>query len=269
MALPSNLALNLRTILRSFRAANRFTTVPGGTGKALEAWILMRLALAAKQSGAWHVTLRRGTGAALPRNGVFQFPATRHGIQPSSSSASCFVLLEQLGGGIDLELHGSLQWQGRSEAKHEIDVSVVPAVIAQALRSSNGGFPRGLPVLAVECKDKTSAGTSDEMRETLARMFDLALVTKLSPRWACRIIEAESSNDRYWTAWGRRSPTYRTFFAKGTFAIARAGQFSLGARQMSQHYHIRQVNSVYAPGLAFILSLEGDFRHTLRSIHRF
>ena len=228
MPLPANLKANLRRVLRGFGVANGISAVPGGSGKALEAWIFMRLAMAARATGQWNVSLRRGDGSVLLPGGTFEFATSQSGIQPSSTSAPCYVLIEHRRHVHKrLEIHGGLQWRGRSDATHEIDVSVIPAIIAESLRSANGGLPRGLPVVAIECKDKTTTGLPDEMRQTLARMFDLALVT--NPPWP--VLPCRTYEDAGGVHWGRRSPTYRGFFSKGTFAVVRVGKFSRGARR--------------------------------------
>lgn len=94
MALPANLKANLRRVLRGFGAANSIAAVPGGSGKALEAWIFMRLAMTARATGYWTVSLRRGDGSVLPPGATFEFATSQSGIQPSSASAPCYVLME-------------------------------------------------------------------------------------------------------------------------------------------------------------------------------
>lgn len=264
MALPGRQARNLRRMLGVFGAANGLAAIPGGSGKALEAWVLMRLALAARQTGQWRVSLRRGDGQPLSPGAVFALATFQAGIRPSSPSAPCYVLLEHWRAAHKrLELHGSLQWRGRSAATHEIDVSILPASIAEALRAHGGGLPRGLPILAVECKDKTTSGVPDEMRQTLARMFDLALVTRPpAPIGECRIYEDVTSQ-----TWGRRSGVYRDFFAKGVFAIVRVGKFSSGAQRMADHYSIQKSAEVYDPSGAAILALEAALRKTLAGLN--
>ncbi len=262
MALDEDLKKELRQILANFKGGNDIVSVPGGAGKALEAWVLMRLAQTADGSGDWHVSLRRGDGTLLPMNEPFRFATSQHGIGGQSSSAPSYVLLDHKhADNQKLELHGSLQWQGRSGATHEIDVSIVPAVIANALRVWGGGLPNGLPILAVECKDKTGSGTPDEMRETLARMFDLTLVTKPEKQITCRVFENIGKIN-----WGRWRRTYRGFFKYGTFAIVRVGPFSPGARRIAAHYSIQRIGGVY-DGEQAIQRLEDHFRGTLATLH--
>ena len=265
MALPPHLATDLRTILGAFGAAHGSAVVPSNQGKALEAWLLMKLAEAADLLPTWHVSLRRGDGSRLPSGAVFNLPGHGSRIPPSNVHAAGYVLIEHLEhADRNLELRGSLQWQGRSGALHECDVSIVPALIGTALRTHGGGYPHGLPGAAIECKDRTAIGTLDETRQTLARLFDLALVTQPVPGWSCRIYENNTHRQ-----WGRRSSKYVSFFARGTFGIARAGTFQPGAQQLGQHYSVGRFGAIYHPSGASLGALLQRFRTTLHTIAAF
>lgn len=262
MALPAHIARDLRSALRSFRAKNSPMTVPTSAGRALEAWLMMSLARAAQRSGRWSVTLRQGDGSQLPLGATFNFPTYQSGILPSNPTGPSFVQLDRAVPGVDtlaLELHGSLQWKGRSGATHEIDVSLLPQSIAQPLRA-HGGHPRGLPIAGYECKDKIGAASTDEMRETIARLFDLALVTRPYPGWDCRMFAATSPHVR----WGRRQSIYRAFFATGAYGVVRAGGFSRGARNLGRHYHVRRHEGIYGPGA--IAAVEARFLQVLDDV---
>lgn len=265
MPLTANAETELRNILRNFRAAHAGAIAPTGEGKALEAWVLLKLANTVRLSmPTWHVTLRRGDGSVLPPGGTFDLPSQRSKIQPSSPSAPCYVLLEhRMHPDRRLEMRGSLQWKGRSDAKHEIDVSVLPAQIGEAIRNNGGGYPHGLPIVAIECKDKGGFGPLDETRQTLARLYDLVLVTQPIPNWSCRIFETATH-----TRWGRKSSRYISFFRKGTFGIVRAGHFQSGAGTLAAHYAIGHYPNVYA-GAVSIGALESSFRRTLAMISGF
>lgn len=260
MALPEEKKRQLRKMLRSFAAANGTATLPAASGKALEAWIFMRLAMAAKASGLWSVTLRQGDGSLLPSGATFHFTMSQTGIQPWHLNSPCYVLIEsRIEQRENFELHGSLQWQGRSFATHEVDVSAIPGSVANALRAIGGGLPRGLPIAAIECKDRTTTGTPDEMRQTLARMFDLVLVTPPpAPTRQCRIYAPGTT-----VTWGERSKSYRAFYERGTFAIARAGLFSSGAEHLGEHYYILRCGSIYHHHGIAIADLEQSFVDTL------
>lgn len=265
MPLTTAAEAELRSLLRAFRAAHAGFVVPGGQGKALEAWVLMKLAeTIAGWSPNWTALLRRGDGSPLPAGAPFDLAASHSGIRPSHPSAPGYVLLAHTRyPNRRFELHASLQWQGRSGARHECDVSVVPSSIAEALRTHGGGYPHGLPIVAVECKDKTGIGTLDETRQTVARLFDLALVTQPVPGWSCRIYETRTHG-----RWGRRGRTYRGLFEKGAFAIVRAGAFQTGAGTLASHYHIRHHPSVYA-GSGPISLLQSHIRTALARVGGF
>lgn len=269
MALTYDAEQELRALLRTFRAAHSGMVAPAAAGKALELWVLMKLAQAGKATPRWSVTLRRGDGTPLPPGTPFNLPSQGTGIAASHPDAPGFVLLERRRhGGLaphQFELHGGLRWMGRSGATHECDVSVLPAVVGQSLRDNGGGHPHGLPVAAIECKDKGGTGTLDETRQTLARMYDLALVTRPPFGQACRIYENRNPFHKYW---GHRSSSYVAFFAKGTFAIVRAGTFQMGTEALASHYRINRHPSIYTDA-AQIQALQLHFRMTLSNSGRF
>ncbi len=231
----------LRRLLREFRASHAAVSVPGGEGKALEAWVLMRMAKSARQHG-WAVSLRQGDGTALPARSAFKFRLQPGKIAASRASAVGYVSLVPPNPtqGTALELHGGIQWRGRSFARHECDISMLPATIGDAIRKSGGGYPRGLPIVAIECKDKGASGSPDEMRETVARLFDLACISQNNDGHPHRIFTESLS-----AGWGWRASMYRPFFAQGQFGIVRATGFGLGARQLSEHYNIGRYSRIY------------------------
>jgi hypothetical protein len=262
--LSSTAEAELRQMLRDFRAAHGGAVAPSGQGKALEAWVLMKLAEEVRHMPAWRVSLRRGDGSLLPPGSTFDLPSQRSRIQASSPTAPGYVLLERRGvPGWRLELRGSVQWMGRSGAKHEIDVSLLPASIGEALRDNGGGYPHGLPIVAVECKDKGGVGPLDETRQTLARMYDLVLVTQPDPGWSCRIFEKKTFQQ-----WGQKSSKYVSFFRKGTFGIVRAGTFQSGAGTLAAHYSIDHFPLIYS-NPSSIDGLQSRFRTTLSALAMF
>lgn len=266
MPLSATAETELKNALRAFRAAHSGMVAPTGEGKALEAWVLMKLAHTVRRhmSPFWRVSLRKGDGTRLSSGSTFSFPSQRSRIQPSSATAPGYVLIEHMTHSARrFELRGSLQWKGRSGAKHEIDVSMLPASIGEAIRNTGGGYPYGLPIVAVECKDKTGYGPLDETRQTLARMYDLVLVTQPIPGWSCRIFETNTHSQ-----WGRKSSRYIAFFQKGTFGIVRAGHFQSGATTLAEHYSIGHYRTVYADP-SEIRRLEEAFRNTLSRVATF
>lgn len=260
MALDLSLANELRLALRAFGAAHGAVAVPGGAGKALEAWLLIRLAAEASQARHWSVTLRLGDGRRLRPGTPFLFRSQPGGIGPRNAIGPGFVRLDRRGGRERevLELHGSLQWLGRSGAYHEWDVSLLPGEVGQALRAQGGGRPSGLPIAGYECKDKVRPGSIDEVRQTLARLFDLAFVTQTNAGGGARIFVPLGQ-----TRWGRRSSQYKSYFALGAFGIVRVGAFQAGARDLADHFSIDRYWAIYTPASRSVVLLLARFREIL------
>jgi len=191
----------------------------------------------------------------------FDLPSQRSRIQPSGPTAPGYVLLEhQRYPDRRLELRGGVQWMGRSGAKHEIDVSAIPAAIGEAIRNNGGGYPHGLPIIGIECKDRGGFGPLDETRQTLARMYDLVLVTRHILGWSCHIFETQTNQQ-----WGNWSSRYISFFRKGAFGIVRASQFQSGAATLASHYHIAHYPDIYTYPTS-ISTLQSRFRTVLSEI---
>ncbi|MBO1904022.1 hypothetical protein J4G37_03760 [Microvirga sp. 3-52] len=231
---------------------------------------MMKLAREAQASGKWDVELCDGAGNPIAAGNAFVIRSNPGGIAASAPSAPGFVRLKAShtnwklwlrGHHCHLELHGSLQWIGRSNAKHECDISVLPAVIGDAIRGTGGGRPSGLPVVAIECKDKVSHGTPDEMRQTLARLFDLAHVSQTMLGGYHRIFHAASM-----TSWGRRSSAYRSYFASGHFGIVRVGAFQRSATRMAQHYYIGRYFDIYDPAKVTVTQVASRFLDVIGSV---
>lgn len=75
------------------------------------------------------------------------------------------------------EIWNGIQFEGRSGARHEIDLAIVPETVGATLRAQPaGGVPTGRPRVAIECKDVATAGSVDEMRAFVARLYDLTLL---------------------------------------------------------------------------------------------
>jgi hypothetical protein len=262
MPLDPFLETELRTMLAAFRAAHGPTAIPNAAGKALEAWLLIKLGDTARLSGVWNVMLCRGDGLPLPPGADFLTRSQPGAIAASAAGAPGFVrIAHKREPQLSVELHGGLQWLGRSQARHECDVSLLPRAIGDAIRGSGGGYPLGLPIAALECKEKTSDGTADEMRQTLARLFDLAHIAQSAVGGSGRIFHPHSH-----AQWGRRSSRYRPFFESGAFGIVRVGKFQLGARQLGQHYHIGRYWGIYDIGSPAVSALQARFKEVLASL---
>lgn len=239
MPLSDRQARQLRVFLRRLRAGHAIASVPGGAGKALEAWVFMVIVDAVRTMPNWHVTLRQSDSTPLPRGAAFLFSGGPSGIS-SALGRPCFARIERLVGvPRTLELHNGVQHIGRSGVRHEWDIAIVPSEITNAIRAGNQSYPRGLPILGIECKDKADNGSADEMRQTLARMYDLTHVSQAGQNLTHRMMDENRQ-----VGAGRRWPVYKTNYEKGLIGILRAGGFQRGAQELSDHYHIRRFGHV-------------------------
>src|SRR3546814_19234063 len=99
---------------------------PTGEGKALEAWVLLKLANTVRRqmNRFWRVALRQGDGTNLPAGSTFNFPSQRSRIQPSSATAHGYVLIEHKSHTKRrFDFRGRIQWEGRRGEQPEIAVS--------------------------------------------------------------------------------------------------------------------------------------------------
>jgi hypothetical protein len=107
-------------------------------------------------------------------------------------------------------------------------------------------------------------GILDETRQTLARLFDLAPVTRPPQGWSCRIFDTKTS-----TQWGRSSSKYLSLFARGTFGIARVDGFQVGAQKLADHYSIARCDALYEPTGLSVGELQSRFQTMLGMIGSF
>lgn len=261
MPLSAKQERQLRAILRRLAAANAISSVPGGAGKALEAWVFSILADAARNVPGWLVSLHQSDGSPLPPGSTFLFSGGPSGI-PSVAGKSCFVRLHRpTGVHRTLELHNGVQHLGRSDARHEWDVALLPHEVTQAIRAGNQSYPRGLPILGIECKDKSKSGNTDEMRQTLARMYDLAHVSQNRGLLTSRIMSQD-----FIVGAGKRWPVYKKNYENGLFGILRAGGFQRGARDLSDYYHVERFGHVTTNTLPTRQKLQSAMKRVLASI---
>lgn len=136
------------------------------------------------------------------------------------------------------EIWNGVQFGGRSGAAHEIDIAGVPAGVGDALRSqAGGGIPLGRPRLAIECKDVGQAGSLDEMRAFIARLYDLTLLNAhhrhLGISDARAIHPGSPAEPKY-----RAIVTYWQENRRTKNIIARRTGFSVGTAPLSEYHRI-------------------------------
>lgn len=150
-----------------------------GAGRVFELFVLSEIARGLLGRG-FVVWLQRSDGTVIvPADPVREFiqrGGAPTGIKAASlgpSNASTIGFRWR--NGPEWEIWNGIQFEGRSGAAHEIDVSIVPKGVADALRVS-GGLATGRPRVAVECKDVSTSGSLDEMRAFIARLYDMTLL---------------------------------------------------------------------------------------------
>lgn len=155
-----------------------------GRGRLFELFVQTGIATRLQNHGL-DVWLQRSDGSRIhPTDADRRFiqrggapsgvPSAAHGAGNAS------VIAFRAGTGSRWEIWNGVQFQGRSGATHEIDVALVPAEVGDDLRAG-GGVPFGRPRVAIECKDVGTAGSIDEMRAFVARLYDLTILQGHQP----------------------------------------------------------------------------------------
>jgi len=158
-----------------------------GAGRAYELYLMTALADHLRSAGA-QVWVQRSDGSRIaPGDRNRQFiqragaPAGMPGSAQGSNGMSTIAFRLPSCSKI-WEIWNGVQFSGRSGGKHEFDISVVPAQTGVELRKlPTGGVPFGRPVVAIECKDVSSAGSVDEMRSFMARLYDVTALSWHEP----------------------------------------------------------------------------------------
>lgn len=206
----------------------------------------MKLAAHLSTKPGWVATLCDGAGAPLGATDPFVMRAQPGKINASLALAPGFVQITRPATlarpKMEFELHGSLQFVGRSSAHHELDISVITGRLGRAIRGSGGGRPFGLPVASVECKHHVADGPLGEVREKVARLFDLTFLDAAIPR---------NGHQLFWPSdpsahWGARDIGYIKVFGANLCGIARSTGFQIGAEKLARHYGIRLYDQIFA-----------------------
>lgn len=208
-----------------------------GAGRAFELYVMTGIALALKAQG-YVVSVQRSDGSLVrPTDRDRRF--IQRGGAPAGIAAAAdgpdnpSSIIFQRGCRPAWELLNGVLFKGRSGAFHEIDVAIVPASVATALRNSTGGSPLGRPRVSVECKDVGTNGSVDEMRAFVARLYDLTVLRAHHPYLAVTgppsaIHPDEPSGPTHLPVSNYRTENLRTLnvlarrtgFVKGTAALS-------------------------------------------------
>lgn len=169
----------VRTALDSILGSATFLQAAAGSGRLFELFLVTGIAFRLQQRGL-DVWLQRSDGTRIAPTDLdrryIQRGGAPSGLAPATAGAgNASVIAFMTSAGRGWEIWNGVQFRGRSWALHEIDIAVVPAEIGDELRLT-GGVPFGRPRVAVECKDVGLAGSVDEMRAFVARLYDLTIL---------------------------------------------------------------------------------------------
>ena len=245
----------VQTALNSILGNNPVLSNASGAGRVFELYIMTGIAVE-MQSRGFDVCLQRSDGTRIypsdPNQAFIQRGGAPTAVPAASAGANnASVIGMSRPGGAVWELWNGIQFRGRSGGLHEIDISLVPESVASNLRIA-GGCPLGRPRVAIECKDHASAGSPDEMRAFVARLYDLSLLE--GHRWYLPNPSATTM------AIYPGSPSGAFYEAKQTYwdenrnsfnAIARQSGFSAGSRTMTSYYSIEPHSSISLNSVGF------------------
>lgn len=150
-----------------------------GAGRAFELLVMTSIATGLK-AASFDVWLQRSDETVIHHSDADRTFVQRGGAptgiaKKSDGAHNASVIGFRWQSGPAWEIWNGIQFQGRSTAKHEFDIAIVPASVGQALRLT-GGPPTGRPRVAIECKDVGGNGSLDEMRAFVARLYDTTLL---------------------------------------------------------------------------------------------
>lgn len=169
----------ISSVLNSIVANTTVLKNAGGAGRIYELYLMTAIADSLKAGGA-SVWVQRSDGTRIhPGDSDRKFvqrggaPSGLPGSAQGSSGMSTIAF--QLNNSTQVwEIWNGVQFSGRSGGKHEFDIAIVPSDTGRALRGQpGGGVPFGRPIVAIECKDVSTAGSADEMRTFVARLYDV------------------------------------------------------------------------------------------------
>ena len=214
-----------------------------GAGRIFELYIMTGTANRLRNRG-FDVWLQRSDGSRIGPSDLdrrfIQRGGAPTGVLPAAigSGNASVIGIRRPATGSEWEIWNGIQFEGRSGAIHEIDISVVPRYVGTQLRRY-GGFPFGRPRVAIECKDVGQPGSLDEMRAFVARLYDVTVLQGHQrylnlPTPIQAINPGNSNGDPFFAArvtyWDENRHTFNV--------IARRTGFAVGAAVMTNYYAI-------------------------------
>jgi hypothetical protein len=239
----------LNSVLGSIASLNQ----AAGAGRIFELFIMTGVAVELQNRG-FDVWLQRSDGSRILATDAdrtfIQRGGAPSGVPPASAGPgnASVIGLRRMSSGSEWEIWNGVQFRGRSGAAHEIDIAVVPRAVGNQLRT-NGGIPFGRPRVSIECKDVGHAGSLDEMRTFVARLYDLTVLQSHKPHIQIQFpgdamgIYPGSPADAFYAARQRYWDENRHTFN----AVARRSGFASGASAMTAYYAVEGHQSI-TPG---------------------
>lgn len=222
-----------------------------GAGRMFELFVEIKIAEGLMSRG-WAVELQSSNGRPIGSGGMFiQRGGAPGGVIPASRGVygpSSIVI--SMPGRDEWEIWNGIQFCGRSYARHEIDIAIVPRQLAINLRrAATETRPFGRPRVAVECKDVACAGSADEMRALIARLYDVTLIqwhhgaVKVPMGQVAKIYDSPPPIPGYVPppapGYGKAAASLRQENQRTCNVLARRGGFSQGALSMTALYRIK------------------------------
>lgn len=173
---------SIRTALNAILGAAPTLQLPGGAGRAFELFLMTEIAAELQRRG-YDVWIQRSDGSRIaptdPNRAFIQRGGAPHDVYSAAAGSNnpSVIGFRYPGRTTSWEIWNGIPFRGRSQATHEIDIAIVPAEVGQTLRNlPTGGTPTGRPRVSIECKDVGTAGSVDEMRAFVARLYDITLL---------------------------------------------------------------------------------------------
>jgi hypothetical protein len=223
-----------------------------GLGRIFELYVVTGIAERLLYLG-WTVQLQRSDGILFKVGDPYiQRGGKPSGVAPSTHGPNgpSSILIRHPRTLTEWEIWNGVQFRGRSHALHVFDVAIVPRGLASDLRAAtNVDFPFGRPIVAIECKDVQSAGSPDEMRTLVARLYDVTLTRSHTYLTGGAPVNAIYPIDVSHSGYMQAHNTYRDSNLSTKSVLARTGGFSSGAIAMTSYYRIGPYDQV-TPGTA-------------------
>lgn len=234
-----------------------------GAGRMFELYLMTGIGVAL-QARSYEVWIQRSDGTRVwhadPDRRFIQRGGRPAGIPSAAGGASdaSSIVFRKDPHSDHWALLNGIQFTGRSTAKHEIDLAIIPETVAQTLRSyPSGGSPLGRPRVAIECKDVQKPGSMDETRAFIARLYDLTLLEshhphlRRRPRLPVTGLKAIHPNA---PPGGHHTPA-KTYWDENrrTFnALARRGGFAVGTAPLTVYHAVEPHGQIAAGSPAAI-----------------